>query len=277
MRSSTHDLHRHAASWRGYAELRIAAAMPSPALCGVAGSRFRVPHVMAFTACFRTPHNSDSSPTQFPFGEFVMFDRCFCPRVARRLRASPDADWLGSFLAALHRCGYARLTVQFYLREAELFGRWLRRHHRSLTTLTDADVRRFATRPPLRRLRCNARSAGHHLLRHLRDRGLVPPRPAPAPARIERVVAAYDTHLRDAAGLARQARTFSGRCVDMPEFSLGENSQTTGRRKASIHRTGSAPVKPARSREWKSRTGKAQPATPTPSHAWTAARPSAKR
>src|SRR5262245_13686853 len=128
-----------------------------------------------------------------------MLDLYFCPRVARRLRASPDADWLGSFLAAPPRDGYARLTVQSYLREAELFGRWLRRHRRPIATLTDADVRAFATRPPLRRLRCNARSAGHHLLRHLRDRGLVPPRPAPASARIMRVVAAYDAHLRDAA------------------------------------------------------------------------------
>jgi integrase/recombinase XerD len=140
-----------------------------------------------------------------------MFDLYFCPRVARRLRTSPDADWLGSLLADLHRDGYARLTVQFYLREAELFGRWLRRHRRSLATLTDADVRAFATRPPLRRLRCNARSAGHHLLRHLRDRGLVPPRPAPAPARIERVVAAYDAHLRDAAGLADATRLYRRR------------------------------------------------------------------
>ena len=88
-----------------------------------------------------------------------MFDRYFCPRVVRRLRASPDADWLGSFLAALHGRGYARLTIQFYLREAELFGGWLRRHRRPLATLTDADVRAFATRPPLRRLRCDARSA----------------------------------------------------------------------------------------------------------------------
>jgi hypothetical protein len=140
-----------------------------------------------------------------------MFDRYFCPRVVRRLRASPDADWLGSFLAALHGRGYARLTIQFYLREAELFGGWLRRHRRPLATLTDADVRAFATRPPLRRLRCDARSAGHHLLRHLRDRGLVPPRPAPAPARVERVVAAYDAHLRDAAGLAAATRLYRRR------------------------------------------------------------------
>jgi site-specific recombinase XerD len=140
-----------------------------------------------------------------------VFDLYFCPRVATRLRASPDAGWLGSFLASLHHRRYARLTVQHYLREAELFGRWLRRLRRSLATLTDADVRAFATRVPLRRVRCNARSAGHRLLRHLRERGLVPPRPAPAPDRIERVVAAYDAHLRDAAGLADATRLYRRR------------------------------------------------------------------
>lgn len=140
-----------------------------------------------------------------------MFDLYFCPRVAKRLRTSPDADWLGSLLAVLHRDGYARLTVQSYLRKAELFGRWLRRHCRSLATVTDADVQTFAIRPPLRQLRCNARSAGHHLLRHLRDRGLAPLRPAPASARIERVVAAYDAHLRDAAGLPGATRLYRRR------------------------------------------------------------------
>ncbi|CAN5448112.1 hypothetical protein BH11PLA2_BH11PLA2_40160 [soil metagenome] len=32
-----------------------------------------------------------------------MFDNYFCPRVAARLRASPDAVWLGSFLEFLDR------------------------------------------------------------------------------------------------------------------------------------------------------------------------------
>jgi hypothetical protein len=47
-----------------------------------------------------------------------MFDHYFCPRVAARLRASPDAAWLGSFLEVLDRRGHARLTVQVYLRGA---------------------------------------------------------------------------------------------------------------------------------------------------------------
>jgi hypothetical protein len=130
-----------------------------------------------------------------------MFDRYFCARVATRLRASPDADWLGSFLGYLDRRGYARLTIQVSLREAELFGLWLRQQGRALTTISDADPRAFATHSS-RTLSCTARFTVRRLLRHLRERRLVPPGPAPAPARVERVVMAYDAHLRTAAGLA---------------------------------------------------------------------------
>ena len=57
-----------------------------------------------------------------------MFERYFCPRVVARLHASPDADWLSSFLNLLDRNRYSRLTIQVYIREAELFGIWLRSH-----------------------------------------------------------------------------------------------------------------------------------------------------
>lgn len=140
-----------------------------------------------------------------------MFDLYFCPRKAAQLRAGPDASWLLSLLEELHQIGYARHTIRSYLREAELFGRWLRRRRRPLASLTDADVLAFATRRPLRHLRCNARSAGNHVLRHLRDRGLVPATPSPAPARIEQVIAAFDKHMLNAAGLAANTRLYRQR------------------------------------------------------------------
>ena len=140
-----------------------------------------------------------------------MFDRYFCARVSTRLRASPDADWLGSFLKYLDRRGYARLTIQVSLRDAELFGLWLRQQGRAITAIADADARAFATRPL--QLRCSARFTVRHLLRHLRERRLVPPRPVPAPAGVERVVMAYDAHLRAAAGLAPATRLYHRRYV----------------------------------------------------------------
>ena len=93
-----------------------------------------------------------------------MFDRYFCPRVAARLRANPDADWLGSFLESLDRRGLARLTVQDYLRGAELFGRWLRRRHLALAEVTDADVQTFVGRGARKAIPPNACSAGVKIL-----------------------------------------------------------------------------------------------------------------
>lgn len=140
-----------------------------------------------------------------------MFDRYFCPRVARRLRASADADWLGSFLQALDRRGHTRLTIQVYLREAELFGLWLRRRRRTLTEVTDADVRAFAGRAKKAAIPPNSCSATNALLRHCRSRGLIPPPPARASTPVERTVADYDCYLRDVAGLAAATRLYRRR------------------------------------------------------------------
>lgn len=140
-----------------------------------------------------------------------MFDRYFCPRVAARLRASRDAEWLGSFLGALVARGYARLTIQVYLREAELFGRWLRRRRRALTEITNDDVRAFATRLVGTTRRSNAFAAGNAILHHLRERGLIPPCPSPASTPVGQAVADYDAHLRDVAGLAEATRLYRRR------------------------------------------------------------------
>jgi integrase/recombinase XerD len=142
-----------------------------------------------------------------------MFDRYFCPWVAARLRASPDSDWLSSFLVVLDSRGQARPYVQRYLREAELFGIWLRKRRRTLARLTDDDVRAFARRPPLGRLRCTPFAACRLLLRHLRSRRLVPRPAAEFSNGIERAIAAFDAHLRDVVGLAPATRLYRRRYV----------------------------------------------------------------
>jgi integrase/recombinase XerD len=140
-----------------------------------------------------------------------MFDDYFCPRVVARLRASPDTNWLASFVVALHSRGHARLSVQYYVREAELFGLWLRKRRRHLSSVTIDDLRAFASRPPLGRPRRTAFAAGRHLLQHLRGRRLVPPPAAQFSASVERNVAAYDVYLRDVNGLAPATRLYCRR------------------------------------------------------------------
>ena len=140
-----------------------------------------------------------------------MFERYFCQRVVARLRASPDAEWLASFLVTLHSRGHARLSIQSYIREAELFGEWLRTHRRRLVSVTDDDVRTYASRPPLCRLRNTTFAAGRRLLRHLRSRCLVPPPISRFSANIERVVTAFDAYLHNVAGMAPATRLYCRR------------------------------------------------------------------
>ena len=136
-----------------------------------------------------------------------MFNRYFCPRVVIRLRAGPDAEWLESFLGHLHHRGHARLTVQSYVRQAELFAGWLRRRRRDITAVTDDDVRAFVRRQR-RRSPANRQSAFGRLLTHLRERRLVPPSPTPRVEPADRVITEFDAHLRDAAGLADATRLY---------------------------------------------------------------------
>lgn len=141
-----------------------------------------------------------------------MFDAYFCPRVAARLRAGPEPGVLESFLVYLHRRGHPRAVAQRYVREVEVFIRWLRRHRRPIATVTDVTARAFAGRGcDHGRPRADVHAALRHLVRHLRDRGLVPPLPPAAPDDIGRVILAYDAHLRDAAGLAPATRLYRQR------------------------------------------------------------------
>jgi site-specific recombinase XerD len=136
-----------------------------------------------------------------------VFDRYFCPRVVARLRAGPNKEWLESFLGHLHHRGHARLTVQSYVRQAELFAGWLRRRRTPITAVTDDDIQAFVSRQR-RRSPANRQSTFGRLLIHLRERRLVPPSPTLRAEPAERVITEYDVHLRDAAGLADATRLY---------------------------------------------------------------------
>lgn len=140
-----------------------------------------------------------------------MFDRYFCPRVTSRLRASPDADWLSSFLEDLDKRGYARLTIQAYLRQAELFGRWLRRRRRVLAKVTQSNVHAFAARHGKSAIPANAIPSANALLRHLRSRCLIPSCLVPASTQLDQTVTEYDAYLRDVAGLSDATRLYRRR------------------------------------------------------------------
>jgi|688.fasta_scaffold147846_2 integrase/recombinase XerD len=138
-----------------------------------------------------------------------MLNVYFSLRVVRRLQAEPEAVLLAEFLGYLHGRGHARLTIQQYVRTAELFLRWLRRRHLSLNTVEETVVRRFVCRR-----RCShqtAYAALRHLLRHLRSEGRVSARASTTRPVAERVVNDYDAHLAQVCGLAAATRLYRRR------------------------------------------------------------------
>jgi integrase/recombinase XerD len=141
-----------------------------------------------------------------------MYERYFCARVVARLRAEPHTAYLEGFTVYLHRRGHSRLTVQTYVRAAEVFLRWLHRRRRPLNSITEDLVRAFAWRGRrARRPRANTHSALRLMLRHFRGAAIAPPRPINFSPAIIRVVADYDAHLRQAAGLAAATRLYRRR------------------------------------------------------------------
>jgi site-specific recombinase XerD len=141
-----------------------------------------------------------------------MFDVYFCRRVCSRLRSGPNAALLEAFVVHLDLRKHSRLTTQNYVRAAELFLGWLCQKRRPMSTVTESVVRRFAGRGrPGKQPRANSHAALRELLRFLRQRGIVPARPSQTPRAVTRIVAAYDAHLCDAAGLASATRLYRRR------------------------------------------------------------------
>ena len=141
-----------------------------------------------------------------------MFDVYFCPRVVHRLQRNADAAILEGFVGYLHGRGHARLTVQDYLRTAELFLHRLRRRRQPLATVDEATVRGFACRRrPQSRPRANTHASLRHLLRHLRDAGLIPPRLMALEPAVERILSDYDGYLDNVCGLAVATRRYRRR------------------------------------------------------------------
>jgi integrase/recombinase XerD len=141
-----------------------------------------------------------------------MFERYFCTRVAARLRAGPHAAHLEAFAGYLHCRGHARLTVQVYVRAAELFFHYLHRRQRPLVSVNESLVRAFACRwRKAERPRNDTHAALRLLLRHLRDSAVIPPQRVEATDPIGCLIADYDAHLREAAGLAYATRLYRQR------------------------------------------------------------------
>jgi integrase/recombinase XerD len=145
------------------------------------------------------------------------------PHVITRLRHGPLGPYLDDLATLLHHQGYARSSIQSYLRTGDTFGRWLHQSGYTVSTLDVAVFQRYAT--GLMRYRSGhlpkAAEGLNHLLRFLQHQGVVQPRSATHPAiPVDPWLAEYATYLDHVVGLAvgtqqgylRLARRFLTAC-----------------------------------------------------------------
>jgi site-specific recombinase XerD len=145
-----------------------------------------------------------------------MLDRFFPNlRVLERVRSSDFGIGLDGFAAYLERRGHTFEVTQEYLRASAHFARWVQDVGLEMATVAEDTVGRFLDAHRVG-CRCPVQSgktfshlgpAAGHLLRFLRERGLIAPRPEPSPTPSEGVLGAFDAYLRRICGMT--ARTCS--------------------------------------------------------------------
>jgi integrase/recombinase XerD len=144
--------------------------------------------------------------------------------VRRRMAGSHLGIILRDFVVHLHARGHAKACIQSYAQIAEHFSRWLGCQRLRWRQIDERVIERFVRRH-LPRCSCarpapthagNCRAALGRLLAFLRRRGLVR---KSSPARrsvIDHVLAEYDRHLQEVAGVAPSTRRY--RCRYAREF-----------------------------------------------------------
>jgi integrase/recombinase XerD len=144
-----------------------------------------------------------------------MLRKPFCGAFVRRRRAGCHLDIiLADFERFLRDRGYAASSVQYYADVADHLFRWLAARWLKLAALDEIVVARFLRRH-LPRCQCprpaykyvtRCRPALRRLLSFLRQQQLIKPKPVEPPSALERLLARYDRHLSEVAGLAEGTR-----------------------------------------------------------------------
>lgn len=136
-----------------------------------------------------------------------MLDPCFRrPRLVARLRAGPFGRIVDEFAVYLHSRGQAYKVVQSYVRAADRFTRWLAARGMSLDAVDDRLKQSFLRNHGKKMRLASARPGLQHFLCMLRVRGIAPSPSMEPTGVLDRLMAEYDTYLRDVAGLASSTR-----------------------------------------------------------------------
>jgi site-specific recombinase XerD len=135
------------------------------------------------------------------------------PDVVTRLRANPFGECLSEFIAYLHNRGHRPNTVRQYLWPVEHFSLWIASRKLALAQVDEQLIQAFIRHHWFRRQppaatepSRDARAGLQHFLLMLRTGGYAPPAKVAPLGPIDRLVADYDEHLREVAGLAAATR-----------------------------------------------------------------------
>jgi integrase/recombinase XerC len=135
------------------------------------------------------------------------------PITQRWLRDSPLTPYVMGYFDHLIQCRYAAETTENHMAGIAHLGLWMGQSHLAIAQLDETVVTRFldqhlpmcACPRPVFRSRPDLRAACAHLLRILRDRGVIP-RPATSTVPFDAEVDLFDEHLRNVRGLADETR-----------------------------------------------------------------------
>lgn len=141
------------------------------------------------------------------------------PHDRARLESSALRRELVVFAESLESQGYPPRTLRRYLFAAAAFGRWIEQQGCELQAVDESALQRFVG--GRRRERCSGRRSGrlsvavsgvHRFVHAMRARGLMPAKfSGQSPNPIDEIVAAFDSHLERAGGLALGTRQIYGR------------------------------------------------------------------
>jgi len=135
------------------------------------------------------------------------------PTTQRWLRDSPLTPYVMGYFDHLIQCRYATETTERYMAGIAHLGFWMGQIHLVIEQLDEKAVTRFLDEhlpicscpQPVFQLRTDLRAACAHLIRILRDRGVIP-KPVTQAVPFDAEVGLFDEHLRNVRGLADETR-----------------------------------------------------------------------
>ncbi len=151
-----------------------------------------------------------------------MLDRFFpAGRVLERLRSSDLGVGLDDLAGYLVRRGHSFEVTQEYVRAAAHLARWVRGAGLEMAAVHEGTIRRFLD---CHRGGCccpvqSGKTFSHlgpaagHLLRFLRERGLIPPKAEPPPTPPDGVLGTFDVYLRTTCGMTPRTCSDYGKQV----------------------------------------------------------------